>query len=132
MANTRKHACTGLLGGVTLLLVLLGVLAMHGVGSHGSGHASATASRHHDPVVVTQVVGHAAHAADHLASQEPASSSWSALCLAVLTGAVLLTLASGRGSGALTAPRPRPGRPRPPGRRDRDPPGLALLSVRRC
>lgn len=135
MANTRKPACTGLLGGVALLLALLGVLAMHGVGSHGSGHTSATASPHHDPVV-TVVVGHAAHAtsvaADHLASQEPASSSWSALCLAVLAGAVLLTLASGRGPGALIAPRMRLGRPGPPGRRDRDPPSLAALSVRRC
>lgn len=136
MGTTRKHARTGLLGGAALLLVVLGVLAMHGVGSHASGHGSAAPARHHDPATAQAVepamAQTAAHAADHLGSQQPAPPSWTELCLAMLAGAVLLAFASGRGSAALTVPRPRPGRAFPPGRRDRDPPSLVLLSVRRC
>lgn len=130
MGTTRKHACTGLLGGAALILVVLGVLAMHGVGSHGSRHAS-TPSPHHDPALAL-AVGPAHAAADHLTSQQPTPTSWTTLCLAMLAGAVLLAVTSGRGSAALIVPRPRRRRVFPPGRRERDPPSLALLSVHRC
>ena len=134
MGTAPQHARAGLLGGAALLLVLLGVLAMHGVAGHGSGHASAGAAPHHASTVA-QVVTHAAHelsAVEHLAADHSAPVSWTALCLAVLAGAVLMLLTARRASGVRVRSGP-PGRSTQlPGRRDRDPPSLVLLSVRRC
>ena len=141
MGTAPQHTRNGLLGGAALLLVLLGVLAMHGLGGHSATGHSATGhggppEAAHEHSVVTTVVGHAAHgaadAAEHLATGDPDAAAWTALCLAVLAGAVLLSLATRPGPVLRFAPA-RPGAAsRPPGRRDRDPPSLVALSVRRC
>jgi len=135
MGTPRQHARAGLLGGAALLLVLLGVLAMYGFGGHGNGNATPTAASHHAATTWqwgTHAVHAAAGAAEHTTPDEPAHASWTALCLAVLAGAALLVLVTRRAAGALV----RSGLPGPsmrlPGRRDRDPPSLVLLSVRRC
>ena len=135
MGTAPQNARAGLLGGAALLLVLLGVLTMHGVAGHASGHASANAAPHHASGVA-QVVTHAAHGlsapVEHLAEDDSAPVSWTALCLAVLAGAVLMLLTARRASGVRVRSGP-PGRSTQlPGRRDRDPPSLVLLSVRRC
>lgn len=139
MSTAPQHARAGLLGGAALLLVLLGVLAMHGVAGHGSGHGSghaSAASAPHHASAVAQVLTHAAHdlsaPAEHLAAGDSAPASWTALCLAVLAGAVLMALTSRRASGVRVRSGPPGPSTRLPGRRDRDPPSLVLLSVRRC
>ena len=135
MGTAPQNARAGLLGGAALLLVLLGVLAMHGVAGHGSGHASVGALPHHASAVA-QDVTHAAHdlsaPVEHLAAHDSAPTSWTALCLAVLAGAVLMVLTARRASGVRVRSGPPGQSTRLPGRRDRDPPSLVLLSVRRC
>jgi hypothetical protein len=135
MGTAPQNARGGLLGGAALLLVLLGVLAMHGVAGHGSGHASAGAAPHHASAVA-HVVTHAAHElsapVEHLAAHDSAPATWTALCLAVLAGAVLVFLTARRASGLRVRSWPPSRSAQLPGRRDRDPPSLVLLSVRRC
>jgi hypothetical protein len=137
MSTARQHHRTGLLAWAALLLVLLGVLAMHGVGGgHGADHRPVASSGlgstpdvagHHapGPTAPTDPVA-------HLAADVADPTSWTALCLAILGGAVLLLL--GRGTAVPTPfpPAPTALRTRLPGRRDRDPPSLIVLSVRRC
>lgn len=136
MSTATKHARVGLLGGAALLLVLLGVLAMHGLGGHAAGHDALPGGHAVEPVAVGPH-GHLAHepvtdASTHLATDPGADPWWTALCLAVLAGAVLLAV---RGNVGVWLPGPtrRPVVTSPvPGRRDRDPPSLLVLSVCRC
>lgn len=132
MSTARQHPRTGLLGGAALLLVLLGVLAMHGLGGHAAGHGPLPSSHPHDAVATLAAEHAAADAAQHLASDAPHQPWWAALCLAIVAGAVLLL--AGRSTGApvrVSSLRPAAAA-RIPGRRDRDPPSLVVLSVRRC
>lgn len=121
------------LGGVA---ALLGVLAMHGLATHGTAH---------HPVEATPLVSvdhHAATAAtDHSTplismpdgGEVPGLLGLTALCLAVLMagvglvmgrrGGVTVMTRRGRSARAGTAPRVR---------RDRDPPCLIALSIQRC
>ncbi len=136
MSTPTKHTRGGLLGGAALLLVLLGVIAMHGLGGHAAGHGAPAAD--HTGASVT-VGGHqhvapepVAGASAHLATSPEPHSAWTALCLAVLAGAVLLAL-RGRAGVVVRGTSRRPAAPSPvPGRRDRDPPSLLVLSVCRC
>jgi hypothetical protein len=132
------HAVAALraLGGVA---ALLGLLAMHGLATHGSAHHARSAEA--TPLVST---GH--HAATPAressmpmvgTSQDggdlPGLLGLSALCLAVLMAGV--GLAMGRRSGvAVTLERGRSARAgrAPRARRDRDPPCLIALSIQRC
>ena len=132
MSTARPHPRTGLLGGAALLLVLLGVLAMHGVGGHAAAHGPLPPSHAHDSVATRSVDHAVTETVRPLATDAPQPAWWTALCLAVLVGAVLLL--SGRPGGApgrLVTPRAA-SRTRIPGGRDRDPPSLVVLSVRRC
>jgi hypothetical protein len=137
MSTARQHHRTGLLAGAALVFVLLGVLAMHGVGGgHGGGHAPVASST----LGSTQSPdGHHAHrqaaptdAVAHLAADVTDPSSWTALCLAILSGAVLLLVGSGTAVPAPSPVAPAGAGSPIPGRRDRDPPSLIALSVRRC
>ena len=132
MSTARQHPRTGLLGGAALLLVLLGVLAMHGLGGHAAGHGPLPPSHAHDPVATRSVEHHVTDTVQHLATDAPHHAWWTALCLAILVGAVLLRAGRPTGTpGRLSALRPAP-RTRVPRGRDRDPPSLVVLSVRRC
>lgn len=137
MSTARQHHLTGLLAGAALVFVLLGVLAMHGVGGgHGAGHGQ-VASSGLGPT--PGVAGHHAHghaaptdSGAHLAADVADPASWTALCLAILGGAALLLVGRGTAVPTPLPPAPTALRSRLPGRRDRDPPSLIVLSVRRC
>ena len=139
MRTARRHHRTGLLAGAALLLVLLGVLAMHGVGGgHTVGHAPLSASGPRDPVA-TGAAGHHVHgqtappgSVPHLAADVTDPAAGTALCLAILGGTVLLLLGTRTGVPPLLPPVRVVLGTRVPGRRDRDPPSLIALSVRRC
>jgi hypothetical protein len=134
-------------------LVLAGLFAMHGLGTHGtySPHRtdplSGTSMSSAAPAGVSHEghdlgLGHemAAVGADALeAVFAPAGDGWAGglllgLCFAVLaaTFGLLLTLIARGGLTPLRLPVSAPVGPRTPRGRDPDPPDLARLSVRRC
>ena len=134
-------------------LVLAGLFAMHGLGTHGTHSPHGT-----DPLTGTTMssaapagVSHESHAlghghamasvgADALAAVVAGAGGGQAgglllgLCAAVLAATVglLLTLIARSGLTPLRRPEPAPVGLRTPRGRDPDPPDLARLSVRRC
>lgn len=137
MTTVPPPSRTGLPGAAALLLVLLGVLVMHGVGGHGAGHGADPEAGHPhlDGIAPTvTVVGPPGVTADspQPATDEAPSPPWTALCLAILVGAFLLTLTTGRGGRVRILPRRVAAAIRSPGRRDREPTRLVALSVCRC
>lgn len=145
MRTSSQHIRSGLLGGAGLLLVLLGVIGMHGIGGHGNHGAPASHAAPGTDLAVAHasppstVHRPAAHvAAGHVAAltADPAPEDlnpWVALCLAVLVGGALLAVRGRAGIAARGVPPVWPvSSSLAPGRRDRDPPSLAVLRVRRC
>jgi hypothetical protein len=136
---TRRH------GIAVTAVVVLGVLAMHGLGTHG---LTGSHTPVHTPALVTARAtatgGHQAMAnasslgddvGDALAPSQPGDADgMTGLCMAILgLGLALLLLLRARGA-AVRWPLPTARWPvvRIPAGRDRDPPTLALLSIRRC
>jgi hypothetical protein len=123
-------------------VVVLGVLAMHGLGTHGltgshtpvhaPAEATTTGSQH--AMAAASSVG--VRVGDVLAapSQQGAADGMTELCMAILgLGlALLLLLRARRAAVRRSLPAARWPVVRIPAGRDRDPPTLALLSIRRC
>lgn len=122
----RPALSTGRL--VALVVVLAGLFGMHGLaddGSHAAGLGAGDEMVTRTTTAVPTVVG--------VATDAMSGGAMSVLCLAVLTaGALLLLLGSGRRRTALAqVPAPAPFTFLGSGR-DRDPPSLTALSIRRC
>ena len=135
-------------------LVLAGLFAMHGLGTHGthSTHGSDSMALATVSPPAPADVSHEGHGPDHAPEQAavmgvaslapvvagagdgPTGGLLLGLCLAVLAAAygLLLTLIARRGLAPLRRPVPAPVVLRTPRGRDPDPPDLARLSVRRC
>lgn len=125
-----------------IAVVVLGVLAMHGLGTHG---LTGSHTPVHTPAHATATGGHHAMAAasllgdgvgDVLAapSHPGAADGMTEMCMAILgLGlALLLLLRARRAAVRWALPAARWPLVRIPAGRDRDPPTLALLSIRRC
>jgi hypothetical protein len=109
-----------------LVVALAGLFAMHGLSAHGAAHASREA-----------IGGHADHDMDlptGVPADEGDHDALLALCLALLVAGVVGLAARGRSvrwstrdaTPALLLTTPWTAR------RDRDPPDLHALSIRRC
>ena len=116
---------------VSLVVVLAGLFGMHGLAAHGA-HAAETGMG----VSMVTTAAPAAEATSDLTSVVSGALSdgaMSMLCLAVLTAGALLLLRAVRRTRVALARMPAPA---PPSLlavgRDRDPPSLTALSVRRC
>jgi hypothetical protein len=137
---------TGWHGLAVTASVVLGVLAMHGLGTHGlSGphdaaqtptQATAITSHHATAAVSPLADGMADRVGDALAapSGQGAADGLTQLCTAILgLGlALLLLLRARRAVVPWFRPTARWPAVRIPAGRDRDPPTLALLSIQRC
>lgn len=136
-----RRAAPGALFVALLFVLVAGVFAMHGLGTHGSSSTGQTA--------VTSASG--PMAADHQASVAGSTleiatrpvtvaavgdggMAMAELCVAVLVGLgfALLLVEGLRRRTAISPPRLRQWRVRLPDARDRDPPSSSLLSVLRC
>ena len=140
---------------VALAFTLVGLFGMHGLAPHGVSHGAPVHAESVPSAGVHTLAGNTADSAEMampsspavpgteflavpgteiLAIGGPASGGMTALCLAILTGLVLvlMLLALARRNNALVAVLPRiiP-LPLPRGR-DPDPPGPFVLSVCRC
>jgi len=140
---------------VALAFTLVGLFGMHGLAPHGVSHGAPVHAESVPSAGVHTLAGNTADSAEMampsssagpstgilavpgteiLAIGGPASGGMTALCLAVLTGLVLvlMLLVLARRNNALVAVLPRiiP-LPLPRGR-DPDPPGPFVLSVCRC
>ena len=140
---------------VALAFTLVGLFGMHGLAPHGVSHGAPVHAESVPSAGVHTLTGNTADSAkmvvpsspagpstgilpvpgtEILAFGGPASGGMTALCLAVLTGLVLvlMLLVLARRNNALVAVLPRiiP-LPLPRGR-DPDPPGPYVLSVCRC
>ena len=138
-STARARACTAC---VPLLFLLLGgLLAMHALDVHGVDPAAAGTPmsavhtmRHGVPI--SSQVDRADAAPGTTTLADPATShgamAMAGTCVAVLVGIVLSLLAGRRAAGRIPVPvllHVPTARPRG---RDRDPPSLTALSVRRC
>ena len=122
-------------------LVLGGLFAMHGLGSHGAGaheamthgvvRASGSTS---EPIALSMHDRAGADVGQTYPREAPSSSSMLGLCVGVLGGimfSVLLLLVNRRPHRPMSKLLP-PLKVSMPAGRDRDPPSLALLSMQRC
>jgi hypothetical protein len=144
----RRPSGAGLL---LLFVVLGGVFGMHALDSHGVAGSHVVGKAHHGSMPASAVGDGASmtSGADqvHSATRRPVlsassslraptgdSSSVMSLCLGVLVVSVLLLVRRAHGLPLIgLAPRGLTSAQRPATRgRDRDPPSLTLLSVRRC
>lgn len=131
--DLSARAAAAVIRAVLLVLLLCGLLLMHGFDLHGfdlHGTTSAGSSQ-----MSAMSAAPAAVSADDGPTVRPSPAhvmGAMSLCVAVLAGAVLLLHALRRTTGGLPT-RPRwDARTLPRRGRDRDPPLLTLLSVRRC
>ncbi|GAA2731446.1 hypothetical protein GCM10009867_05080 [Pedococcus aerophilus] len=132
-----------------LLILLAGIVGMHGLNSHNGGMAHDMEVVFHEPVDASMPTAPlpGAHEAMVAAAHDvgavgatvvDATTGWdmdmTAMCMAVLTMALLVLLRMLSGAPALplyqrvAAPARAPG----PHGRDPDPPSLIVLSIRRC
>ncbi|HEY0951007.1 DUF6153 family protein [Nocardioides sp.] len=125
-----------------VLAALLGLLAMHGLATHGTSHR-AHVSESMAPVSAEHIgspMAEAGAATGPTASRSPyverdnGPGGASALCLAVLLAGIGLAVLLGRRRGVVRARGASPAAFGHPARarRDRDPPCLFTLSVQRC
>lgn len=153
----RSGPSTGRL--VAVVVVLAGLFGMHGLAGHGSHGADTSMGMGDSTVAMTAVAttevvvgaGHdvamvSAHASPAVSSKARATQSlasavsgglsggaMSMLCLAVLTAGMFLLLLVLRRPRVVLARVPAPVAFAPLGwGRDRDPPSLTVLSIRRC
>jgi hypothetical protein len=127
----RTWARLAVLGGV-----VLGVVAMHGLSSHGMGPGSAPTMHAAGPSMSIASTASYGHASPTL-SPDPGPGigrAMAGLCVAVIgLGLGLVAMLTGRRRVPLTARRTASGWAVPSLRgRDRDPPSLIRLSIQRC
>jgi len=125
-----------------VLAALLGLLAMHGLGAHGTAHRAhasesmAPVSTGHSapPTADGRAATSAPASGSPYAEQDPGLLGVSALCLAVLLVGVGLAVVLGRRRAVVPTRTSTPDAITTPvrGRRDRDPPCLFALSIQRC
>lgn len=121
------------LGG--LLVVLAGVLGMHGLGTHGTGEvAPAGVSAHADHALGAMPVARSVAALEAPADHGAMDMGGGDMCVAILLGSLLVLFLVGARSGQgrfLFSPT-RPISPTLRRARSPDPPSLIALSVQRC
>lgn len=121
---TRRHG--RLIGLAVLAVALAGLFAMHGLSPHSTSHASAETAGLHPVHDMDPPVELPADEGDH--------DALLALCLALLVAGVVVLAARGGAVqwAARDAVRHDPLTTPVAARRDRDPPDLHFLSIRRC